>query len=87
MLGPIFAQFALHLGLGLNLRKTVFVPLGDETLEAFRRELERLCPGWAAAPMRLYADYLGFSLGPHGEPLALGSTCPPWPTAYTWPRF
>ena len=62
--GPIFAQFALLSGLGLNLRKTVFVPLGDETPEAFRREFERLCPGWAAAPVRLYADYLGFCLGP-----------------------
>ena len=26
--------------------------------------LEQVCPGWGAAPIRRYADYLGFCLGP-----------------------
>ncbi len=51
-------------GLGLNLRKTVFVPLRDEDAETLRSELEWLCPGWGATPIRLCADYVGFCLGP-----------------------
>ncbi len=62
--GPIFEQFAWISGLGLNLQKTVFVPLGDDATETFRSELERQCPGWGAAPIRLYANYLGSCLGP-----------------------
>ncbi len=40
--GPIFGEFALLSGLGLSLRKTDFVPLGDDATETFRWELERL---------------------------------------------
>ncbi len=42
--GPILGEFALISGLGFNLRRTVFVPLGDEDTQTFRSELELLCP-------------------------------------------
>ncbi len=36
----VFEEFAEISGLTLNLVKTVFVPLGDASVEVFRRELE-----------------------------------------------
>jgi exonuclease III len=61
---PIFEEFAEISGLSLNLGKTVFVPLGDTSVEEFRRELEERFAGWGAAGVRGWADYLGFTLGP-----------------------
>ena len=64
---PLFAEFASLSGLALNLSKTVFVPLNDVSLETFRGQLERLYPGWGAAGVRHWAEYLGFVLGPEGS--------------------
>ena len=61
---PLFHEFALISGLALNLTKTVFVPLGDDTPQGFREALERHLPGWGAAQVRGWATYLGFTLGP-----------------------
>ena len=61
---PLFADFASISGLQLNVRKTVFVPLGDAPLPDFKAALEAHFPGWGAAPVRLWAEYLGFVLGP-----------------------
>ena len=61
---PIFAEFASISGLRLNVRKTISVPLGDASLSDFKAALEARAPGWGAAPVRLWADYLGFVLGP-----------------------
>ena len=63
---PLFAEFASISGLAFNLCKTVFVPLGDMSLDSFRGQLERLFPGWGAANVRHWAEYLGFVLGPDG---------------------
>jgi hypothetical protein len=51
-------------GLALNLRKTVLTPLSDRTPAELSRLLERTRPGWSAAHIRLWADYVGFVLGP-----------------------
>jgi hypothetical protein len=64
---PAFEEFAKISGLALNLGKTIFVPLGDDSVEDFRQELVRRFPGWGAAGVRWWADYLGFSLGPGSE--------------------
>jgi hypothetical protein len=64
---PLFTEFAALSGLTLNLSKTVFVPLNDESLETFRGQLEHRFPGWGAAGVRHWAEYLGFVLGPEGS--------------------
>lgn len=64
---PLFNAFALLSGLALNLRKTVFVPLGEDSPDLLRSRLEQLCPGWGLAAVRFHADYLGFCLGPLAE--------------------
>jgi exonuclease III len=66
---PAFGEFAAVSGLSLNLAKTVFVPLGDESPDSLRQELARRYPGWGSAGVRGWADYLGFTLGPdsHGR--------------------
>ena len=63
---PLFTEFADLSGLALNLAKTVFIPLNDVSLENFRGQLARLHPGWGAAGVRHWAEYLGFVLGPEG---------------------
>ena len=62
--GPLFSEYAAVSGLALNLAKTVFVPLGDDSAQAFREKLERRWPGWGAVQVRGWAEYLGFALGP-----------------------
>jgi hypothetical protein len=64
---PALEKFAAISGLALNLGKTVFVPLGDDTLDSFRQELELRFAGWGAAGVRWWADYLGFTLGPESQ--------------------
>ena len=64
---PTFEKFAAISGLALNLGKTVFIPLGDDTLDSFRQDLELRFPGWGAAGVRWWADYLGFTLGPESQ--------------------
>jgi hypothetical protein len=64
---PAFEEFAVISGLALNLGKTVFIPLGDDTVADFRLELESRFAGWGAANVRWWADYLGFTLGPGRE--------------------
>jgi hypothetical protein len=61
---PIFSNFARASGLALNLRKTIFGPLGDEDPEAVRTALNRRCPGWGKASYTRHAEYLGSTLGP-----------------------
>ena len=61
---PLFSEFAMVSGLSLNLAKTVFLPLSDDTLDDFRLELERQLPTWGAVQIRRWAEYLGFVLGP-----------------------
>jgi hypothetical protein len=64
---PAFEDFAAVSGLALNLGKTIFVPLGDDTLDSFRLEMTTRFPGWGAAGVRWWADYLGFTLGPQSQ--------------------
>ena len=61
---PLFTEYAAVSGLALNLSKTVFVPLSDDLIQQFRADLEQRWPGWGAAQVRGWADYLGFTLGP-----------------------
>jgi hypothetical protein len=49
---PRFTDFAAISGLQMNLGKTVFVPLGDVPVEAFRTQLEGQFPGCGAAGIR-----------------------------------
>ena len=51
-------------GVALDLAKTGFVPLGGGTPDTPRQELAHRFPGWGAAGVRGWADYLGFTLGP-----------------------
>ena len=61
---PVFDDFAAASGLFLNLGKTVFIPLGDDNVDTFRRDLGVVCPGWGGALVQMQAEYLGFTLGP-----------------------
>ena len=61
---PIFQDFVEVSGLALNIRKTVFVPLGDSPPETLRLRIDAIVPGWGSAAFRFYAEYLGFYLGP-----------------------
>ena len=64
-IGRIITEYARVSSLALNLRKMVLTPLGAQSPEELSRLLlERNCPGWSAAPIRLRADHLGFVLGP-----------------------
>ena len=63
---PIFNRFAEASGLHLNLPKLAVVPVGDLEPEAVRQQLHQLL-GWGTVPVRLWAEYLGFTLGPEGS--------------------
>ena len=62
--GKVFAEYARVSGLVLNLRKTVLIPLCDRLPAELSMLLECACPGWNAAHIRHWAEYLGFVLGP-----------------------
>ena len=61
---PVFDEFAAASGLFLNLGKTVFIPLGDDNVDTFRRDLGVVCPGWGGTLVQMQAEYLGCTLGP-----------------------
>ena len=50
--------------LGLNIRKTALVPLGEEDLVAVGSLLFQRAPGWAGLPIQYQATHLGFVMGP-----------------------
>ncbi len=50
--------------MGLNIRKTVLIPLGEDDLLAVGSLLFQRAPGWAGLPIQYQATYLGFVMGP-----------------------
>jgi len=63
---PIFGAFGRASGLHLNLSKTVIVPLGEASPDAVRQWLSTRL-GWHTVPVQLWAEYLGFCLGPEAS--------------------
>lgn len=62
----LFRRFASISGLGPTLRKAVVVPLGEAVLGKVRTQLVARFLDWGAAPVRRWAEYLGFVVGPTG---------------------
>ena len=60
----IFGDFQRISGLALNIDKTVFVPLSNDSLENVREKLIRSTPLWGCMTIARCAKYLGFIVGP-----------------------
>ena len=64
MLGDIFEEFARISGLGLNISKTVVVPLFVVDAPDLRAAIASRVPGWGQIGIEDHARYLGFEVGP-----------------------
>jgi len=52
-------------GLGLNLRKSIHIPLYTDNVLAAHRDFVRAAPAWRAITSQLCGTYLGFVVGPN----------------------
>ena len=64
ILQNIFTEYELIAGLGLNVRKTVLVPLFEYDRDTLRQRIHQIAPLWGALPIEGKAKYLGLVVGP-----------------------
>ena len=69
-LQSFFQEFELVSGLGLNIRKTVLVPMCPLEEDNVRALVHACAPGWGGLTIAEAAKYLGMYLGPGGRQLS-----------------
>ena len=64
VLKTIFEEFERISNLGLNVNKTVVIPLWLNGIEEVRRNIDTWAPGWGSVQVESSGTYLGFKVGP-----------------------
>ena len=64
ILQRIITEFGSISGLHLNTGKCITIPLGPQSLEAFKAHRDNVVPAWIDMPVADKGKYLGFYVGP-----------------------